>query len=139
MVCIARSRTMTPPQPTTKADRTMSTRKHKHYINKNKDYSVSKIIGGHGSGVYSGGRRFHGFKHGYTGAQLENLAVRYLFPHSVIDDSLEDKDMRDLKMLRMHFHLQATDKDYDLKPATCGQRNREFHLMPDEVDSESRT
>ena len=63
----------------------------------------------------------------------------YLFPHSVIDDSLEDKDMRDLKMLRMHFHLQATDKDYDLKPATCGQRNREFHLMPDEVDSESRT
>ena len=36
----------------------------------------------------------------------------YLFPHSVIDYSLEDKDVRDIEMLRMRFHLQATDKDY---------------------------
>ena len=84
--------------------------------------------------MYSWSRRLHGFKHGCTSAQLEILAVRYLVPHSVIDDSLEDKDVRDLEML-----LEATDKNYDLKPATCGQRNRKFHLMPDEVDSESRT
>jgi len=50
------------------------------------------------------------FKHGNTGSQLEILAVRYLFPHSVIDDSLEDKDVKDLEMLRMHFHLQLLIK-----------------------------
>ena len=87
--------------------------------------------------MYSWCRRLHGFKHGYTVAQLEILTVRCLFSHSVIDDSLKDKDVRDLEMLRMHFHLQATDKDYDLKPATCGQKNREFYLMPDEQDTGS--
>jgi len=76
--------------------------------------------------VYSWGQHLHGFKHGHTNAQLEILAVRYLFPRSVIDDSLEDTDLRDIEMLRMHYHLQATDKNYDLKPATCGQRNESF-------------
>ena len=41
--------------------------------------------------MYSWGRRLNGVKHGDTGAQLEILAVKYLFPNSVIDDALEIK------------------------------------------------
>ena len=41
--------------------------------------------------VYSWGRCLHGVKLGYNSAQLEILAVKYLFPNSVIDDSLEIK------------------------------------------------
>jgi len=83
---------------------------HEHLKNKNKDLSVSKIIGG-GHGVNGWGRRFHGFKHWCTGTQLGNFGSQVFFSHSVFDDLIEDKDVRDLEMLRMHLHLQATVKD----------------------------